>query len=315
MVLRLGLDTKISVVVPIFNKLATLTRTIDNILCSLNASAFKNCYELVLVDDGSTDGCGDLVDCYVNSRVVVFHKENGGPSSARNYGVERSIGEFVLFLDADDLITPEYFSFLYDAFQKYPDRCAFASDYKPVDFDSFWGGCETASYSGDARVERNFYRLWYKRAFLFTSSVCIRRSFLIENSIEFPEGRHSGEDQYVWFKVNDLHPFVVTRCKAVFYLRNVKGALTGRPVCEVGPHIDYLNSQERKNCDSTIYAAKLYKKLLCNVIAANVRARSFREAFLIVKKYGLGVLTLLGVAKIALSLISPKLYRYISGGL
>lgn len=92
---------KISVIVPVYNAEKYLRRCVDSIL----AQSFTD-FELLLVDDGSKDGSGAICDEYADrdNRVRVFHKENGGVSSARNLGLDNARGEWVAFCDADDYI-------------------------------------------------------------------------------------------------------------------------------------------------------------------------------------------------------------------
>lgn len=91
----------ISVIVPIYNVEPYLHRCVDSVLEQTFAD-----FELILVDDGSPDNCGAICDEYAtkDGRVRVIHKENGGLSSARNAGIEAAAGEFILFVDADDVI-------------------------------------------------------------------------------------------------------------------------------------------------------------------------------------------------------------------
>ena len=89
----------ISIIAPVYNVEYYLGYCIDSIL----SQKFDD-YELLLIDDGSTDGSSAICDEYAtkDSRVRVFHKENGGLSSARNYGIDRAKGEYVIFVDSDD---------------------------------------------------------------------------------------------------------------------------------------------------------------------------------------------------------------------
>lgn len=95
----------ISVIVPIYNTEQYLHRCIDSIL----SQTYTN-FELLLIDDGSSDGSGNICDKYAEKdpRVRVFHKENGGVSSARNLGLDNANGEWVTFVDSDDWIEKEY---------------------------------------------------------------------------------------------------------------------------------------------------------------------------------------------------------------
>ena len=90
---------KISIIVPVYNTEPYLSRCVDSIL----SQSFTD-FELLLVDDGSTDGSGKICDAYAekDSRIRVFHKENGGVSSARNMGLDKARGEWITFVDSDD---------------------------------------------------------------------------------------------------------------------------------------------------------------------------------------------------------------------
>ncbi|MGN0202626.1 MAG: glycosyltransferase family 2 protein, partial [Candidatus Cryptobacteroides sp.] len=98
---------KISVIVPVYNAESTIRRCVDSIL----AQTFTD-FECLLIDDGSKDRSGEICDEYAakDSRVRVFHKENGGVSSARNVGLDNAKGEWVTFVDSDDWIDSYYLS-------------------------------------------------------------------------------------------------------------------------------------------------------------------------------------------------------------
>ena len=92
---------KISIIMPVYNAEKTLERCVDSVL----GQSFQD-FELILVDDGSKDGSATICDEYAekDSRVKVFHKENGGVSSARNRGLDEAWGEWVMFVDSDDYL-------------------------------------------------------------------------------------------------------------------------------------------------------------------------------------------------------------------
>lgn len=96
---------KISVIVPVYKAEKYIRRCVDSIL----AQTFTD-FELLLIDDGSPDDSGAICDGYAakDSRVKVFHKENGGVSSARNLGLDNARGEWITFVDADDWIVNDY---------------------------------------------------------------------------------------------------------------------------------------------------------------------------------------------------------------
>ena len=101
-----------SVIIPVYNAEGTLRRCLD----SLVGQHFSD-YELLLINDGSTDGSDAICREYANtySCVRYFAKENGGVSSARNLGLEQAEGEYILFVDSDDYVSENYFSVISDA--------------------------------------------------------------------------------------------------------------------------------------------------------------------------------------------------------
>ena len=108
----------ISVIVPIYNVEQYLKKCIESIISSTYANL-----EIILVDDGSTDGSGKICDEFQakDKRIRVVHKKNGGLSDARNVGLEIARGEFVSFIDSDDYIDSEMFEEVLTQFDKNTD--------------------------------------------------------------------------------------------------------------------------------------------------------------------------------------------------
>ena len=107
---------KISIIVPVYNVQDYLEFCIESIL----NQTFKN-FELILVDDGSTDLSGKICDIYKekDNRIKVIHKPNGGQSSARNAGIDVATGKYIGFVDSDDSIHPKMYEVLYNLIKKY----------------------------------------------------------------------------------------------------------------------------------------------------------------------------------------------------
>lgn len=101
----------ISVVIPVYNVELYLKRCVDSII----NQSYKN-IEIFLVNDGSTDSSGDLCDelSKLDKRINVLHKENGGLSDARNYGIEHARGNYIVFVDSDDFVNKKYIEYLYN---------------------------------------------------------------------------------------------------------------------------------------------------------------------------------------------------------
>ena len=109
-------DFLISVIVPVYNIQDYLERCVRSIM----NQTYKN-LEILLVDDGSTDGSGELCERLAkeDERIRVFHKENGGSSSARNVGIREAKGDYLGFIDSDDYIEPDMYELLAAAIVKY----------------------------------------------------------------------------------------------------------------------------------------------------------------------------------------------------
>ena len=101
----------ISVIIPVYR----VEDVLDRCLQSVASQDYKN-FEAILVDDGSPDCCGEICDRWAkkDQRFKAFHKENGGLSDARNYGIEHSTGEYFSFLDSDAFLEPICLSYLYN---------------------------------------------------------------------------------------------------------------------------------------------------------------------------------------------------------
>lgn len=111
-----------SVIIPLYNKGSLIKRTIDSVL----SQTFQD-FEIVVVDDGSTDDSGLFVKEYKDERVKYYFKENGGVSSARNYGIKKSNNEWLVFLDADDQLLPNSLAVYYKMHIEYHSIKYFAS--------------------------------------------------------------------------------------------------------------------------------------------------------------------------------------------
>ena len=128
----------ISIVVPVYNVENYLSRCIESIL----NQTYQN-FELILVDDGSQDKSAQICDEYgkICSKIKVIHQENQGPSVTRNKGTEVAAGEYITYIDSDDVVHPDYLKVLHDLCEKYNAElscCAFSffTEEKEILFES-----------------------------------------------------------------------------------------------------------------------------------------------------------------------------------
>lgn len=202
----------ISIIVPVYNVENYLSTCINSILLQ----DYKD-FELLLIDDGSTDNSGRICDYYgeKDNRIKVFHKTNAGVSSARNYGLLKAVGEFVCFIDSDDWVATNYLSNFFVGVESYDlviqnmydyNKCAvFHIDVPKMDF-----------YDDLGEPIEKFRILLY-------GGPCIKlfkRCIIEDNHIEFPQNIQYGEDTLFFYKylLNVKSLCFVNQC--AYYYRN-----------------------------------------------------------------------------------------------
>ena len=176
----------VSVIVPIFGAEKTLLRCLD----SLKSQTFED-FEVLMIDDGSPDRCGEIIDDYAKSdnRFKAFHKENGGVSSARQYGIEHAQGEYTIHADPDDWVEPNMLECLLS--KAIDDN----SDMVICDYyinDDIYVKQQPSSLDNNIILKELFLQIH--------GSCCnklIRKSYYKNYHIEFPLELSFCEDEYV----------------------------------------------------------------------------------------------------------------------
>lgn len=181
----------ISVIVPIYKVEPYLRKCVDSIL----SQSFRD-FELILIDDGSPDRCGEICDEYAggDSRIHVIHKKNGGLSAARNAGLDMAAGEWILFIDSDDWIDEVYLEALYYAADRHGTGIAL-STVRQVHADG------RSAIVGPAKSMAMSPSEIYSKHCLLAVWACgkLFRRDLIGN-LRFPEGRIQ-EDEFFTYRV------------------------------------------------------------------------------------------------------------------
>ena len=179
-------DVLLTVVIPVYNVEKYLKRCIDSILIQ----EWKN-YNILLVDDGSTDNSPKICDDYVKSYdfISVIHKENGGLSEARNTGVCSANGEYVYFPDSDDWIEPGTFIELAEAIE--------SQKFDIISFNREFVKSEKDAIVSDSLVTKVFegkdaFVQILKHSYItgFANDKIYRKSLFIDNKIMFPSGKY-----------------------------------------------------------------------------------------------------------------------------
>lgn len=197
----------LSIVIPLYNK----EKDIGATLKSLSAQSFRD-FEIVVIDDGSTDGSLDIVKNFDDSRLRIFSKLNEGVAPTRNFGVENALSDFVVFLDADDYWYPFHLENMYQLIQKFPEGKWYATAYEkqfnkrlvqPIQSPIMKSGDTWQGW-----VE-NFFENSLVDCLAWTSAVCFRKSFFLElNGFDCAITMGAGEDTDLWMRAALAHPLV-----------------------------------------------------------------------------------------------------------
>ena len=198
----------ISIVIPLYNKAEMVARTLRSVVGQTCED-----YEIIVVDDGSTDGSAEIVESLHIPRLRLVHRENAGVSAARNLGIREAKGEFVAFLDADDEWMPHYLATQLSLAERYPDCDVFATDYVFCNA----GGKTSPTiirrlpFSGEDGCLTNYFEVAScSHPPLWTSTVMVRKSAILTIG-GFPEGVKSGEDLLTWARLAARYKIAYSR--------------------------------------------------------------------------------------------------------
>lgn len=221
----------ISVLIPLFNKEPYIKRCLDSIF----SQTFQN-FEVIIVNDGSTDKGPKIVATYSDQRIRIINQENFGPGAARNRGIKEARGKYIAFIDADDEWLPDFLYTSFNILEKYLecDICisAWYQDY--LDGCKIDGGIDiTKAYKDNnivvntgiitvnkESIKNGLFYLWC------SSTVLIRRS-IFENGYKFySESKHLfGEDFYLWVQLAFNHTFY-RNCQPLAWYHNGTSGLS-----------------------------------------------------------------------------------------
>lgn len=190
-------NTIVSVIVPVYNVKSYIDKCVDSLLNQTMGNI-----EIVLVDDGSTDGSGEVCDAYAkaHSNIRVVHKENGGLGSARNAGMKVARGKYIGFVDSDDYVSSKMYEILLDLLVRNDADCSYC------EFTKIWGDKVSVQKNEKTEIkvyaEENILNTYLldrigcmpaeKEDCTYGASVCLglfKKNLILENKIEFVSER------------------------------------------------------------------------------------------------------------------------------
>ncbi len=217
MVNQQGSAPLVSVIVPIYNVEKYIHRCIE----SLNRQTLKE-LEIILVDDGSPDGCGEIIDGYAKqyANIVVVHKENGGLSDARNAGLKVARGQYIGFVDPDDYVEPDMFEKMYLSAKTNQSDLVFCG-YNEV-FSATFAQQRTFAFISEFKSAAEILSSCIQGNIgAYAWNKLYKTAIIQDNSIAFPKGINVVEDQVFFFAyIKHVHSFSVVPDCLYHYIRN-----------------------------------------------------------------------------------------------
>jgi glycosyltransferase involved in cell wall biosynthesis len=215
----------ISVVVPLYNKERYIRRCLESI-CRQSMRDF----EVVVVDDGSTDASAAIAASFPDERIRVIRQENRGEGGARNRGIRESRSEVVALLDSDDEWRPQFLEAVVALRRAYPEAGVLATGYKrcrngPYDMETTLAD---PLDGGTQRLVPNYFSLAMRGNVICSSSVAVLRSVLDEVG-GFPEGEPYGADRDLWVRIALRYPLAYDVRIFAIYHSEAEGRVQNRP--------------------------------------------------------------------------------------
>ena len=274
----------ISVVIPLYNKEQSIASTLQTVLKQTYPD-----FEIVIVNDGSTDHSVEEVAKVPDPRIRLIHQSNAGVSAARNRGIAEARGEFVAFLDADDEWNPDYLKTQYKLTQKYPECSVFACNYEFKDAQ----GKETPTiirklpFKGEDGILSNYFEVAScSHPPLWTSAVMVKKN-AIQSIGGFPIGIKSGEDLLTWARlaVNGK----IAYAKQAYAVFNVEGYSISEKPKRIPAEQDIVGQELKALLKAhpskglRLYNALWHKMRSSIYLRLKMRKKSIREALISIK--------------------------------
>ncbi|MEG0153259.1 MAG: glycosyltransferase family 2 protein [Cellulosilyticaceae bacterium] len=286
----------VSIIIPLYNKEKQIATTIQSVW----RQTFQD-YEIIIVNDGSTDNSVKEIEAMRDTRIRLIHQENSGVSAARNRGISEAKYELIAFLDADDEWKPQYLETQYELYRKYPNCSVYASNYEFRDNENHTHSTiiKKLLFDESNGILTNYFEISsYSHPPLWTSAVMVRKEAIIKVGC-FPLGVKSGEDLLVWARLAHHFEIAYNR-KPLSVYQLVPDSLTDRPK-RIPSSIDYVGIELYKLFkEKPSHSLRLYNshwhKMRCSIyMRLNLRKDALKE----------------GMRALKFNLLNYKIYIYI----
>lgn len=254
-----------SIIIPLYNKEIFIENTLK---CVLNQT-FVN-FEVLIINDGSTDKSVEIVSQYKDSRLNIFHQTNQGASSARNKGIELARGKYITFLDADDYWRKDFLEVFYHLINKFPKQKVFSAAIK---IETSYNIIK-AKYSLSNEVEpnifiENYFKGSMKYSLICTSCAVFNKEIFNKVGI-FDREIPSGQDIDLWIRIGMHYQILFFNKVLAHYVMDINSLSRNKKYKQIKMRFQKYEEQEKKD----IFLKKFldynrYSEALTNKIEGN----------------------------------------------
>lgn len=201
---------QITIIIPLYNKGPYVRRALDSVF----AQNFQD-YEVIVVDDGSTDDGPEQVTTYKDSRLRLIQQPNAGPGAARNLGIQNARGDYIAFLDADDEWFPGFLSQVFDIRSEFNDIVMFVASYCIGREKIKISSCVRGEFHVDRNTNLNVFKDVFGKILVGTvvckKDICLKYEGFLEDRVK------RGEDNFFWLKILINHKIYLIDTPFLWY--------------------------------------------------------------------------------------------------
>lgn len=263
-------EIKFSVIIPLYNKENSIFSTIQSVLDQTYTD-----FELIVVNDGSTDNSLNVVEQFSDKRLRVLDKKNGGVSSARNFGIQSAMNPWIALLDGDDLWLPEFLE----------KACSMIKTYPEAGILSVEWNYEDGSYKFPYKTEgyiRNYFEICLKGSVLSSSSIVLN-SNCFDTVGYFNERLTNGEDIEMWSRLSRKFKIAFLPVTLAVYRVMTENRACENRKMDVTKHFAYELSLQ--NTESR-YEKRYYRKVIRDCMMHCIKYDGKQHIFDLMQKHG-----------------------------
>lgn len=259
-----------SVVIPLYNKEKSIANTIQSVL----EQTFQD-FEIVVVNDGSTDRSAEIVEGINDSRIRLIHQENQGVSAARNKGIEAAEYDWIAFLDGDDLWEKEHLEEVSEMIKLFPNEKVFTTSFKYSD------GRKMFKHPRESKIFKieNYFKEALKESLMWTSVVTVHKS-CFDKVGGFNPKLSRGEDLDVWARLAREYDVVKSSEVTAVYQVDTENKLTGSKSIYSKSILSVIDLKGLEGVER-----KYYKRMLIGRLKSNLKSLHIREIITMISKH------------------------------